>query len=99
ATRGPPFRSRRETIFAQEAGRSQPEITSSSAELRTAAKLRCVHPAGSLSCCPLLASEGEPPGEGPARVSGRCVVDGVDKILDGWQKDGIEWVRFELPDM
>jgi glutamine synthetase len=26
-------------------------------------------------------------------------VDGVDKILDGWQKDGIEWVRFELPDM
>jgi glutamine synthetase len=27
------------------------------------------------------------------------VVDGVDKILDGWQKDGIEWVRFELPDM
>ena len=26
-------------------------------------------------------------------------MDGVDKILDGWQKDGIEWVRFELPDM
>jgi glutamine synthetase len=33
------------------------------------------------------------------RVSGRCVVDDVNKILDGWQKDGIGWVRFELPDM
>jgi glutamine synthetase len=26
-------------------------------------------------------------------------VDSVNKILEGWQKDGIEWVRFELPDM
>jgi len=26
-------------------------------------------------------------------------VDSVNQILEGWQKDGIEWVRFELPDM
>jgi glutamine synthetase len=26
-------------------------------------------------------------------------VESVTGILEGWQKDGIEWVRFELPDM
>jgi glutamine synthetase len=26
-------------------------------------------------------------------------VDTVSTILGGWEKDGIEWVRFELPDM
>jgi len=26
-------------------------------------------------------------------------VKSVKEILEGWQKDGIEWVRFELPDM
>jgi glutamine synthetase len=26
-------------------------------------------------------------------------VDSVKQILERWQKDGIEWVRFELPDM
>lgn len=26
-------------------------------------------------------------------------MDSVEQILEGWQKDGIEWVRFELPDM
>jgi glutamine synthetase len=26
-------------------------------------------------------------------------VDSVSTILAGWEKDGIEWVRFELPDM
>jgi glutamine synthetase len=26
-------------------------------------------------------------------------VDSVRQILEGWQTDGIEWVRFELPDM
>ena len=26
-------------------------------------------------------------------------MDSVSEILEGWQKDGIEWVRFELPDM
>ena len=24
---------------------------------------------------------------------------GVDEILEGWQRDGIGFVRFELPDM
>ena len=24
---------------------------------------------------------------------------GLNDILEGWRKDGIEWVRFELPDM
>jgi len=24
---------------------------------------------------------------------------GMNEILEGWQNDGIEWVRFELPDM
>ncbi|MBA3691124.1 MAG: glutamine synthetase [Actinobacteria bacterium] len=26
-------------------------------------------------------------------------MDSVKQILEGWQNDGIEWVRFELPDM
>ena len=26
-------------------------------------------------------------------------MDSVDDILEGWQKDGIRWVRFELPDI
>jgi hypothetical protein len=26
-------------------------------------------------------------------------VAGANDILEAWQKDGIEWVRFELPDM
>ncbi|HEY3023035.1 MAG TPA: glutamine synthetase family protein, partial [Actinomycetota bacterium] len=26
-------------------------------------------------------------------------MDGVNDILEGWRKDGIEWVRFELPDI
>jgi glutamine synthetase len=29
----------------------------------------------------------------------RSPVDGVSEILEGWQKDGIQWIRFELPDM
>ena len=26
-------------------------------------------------------------------------MESVDQVLEGWRKDGIEWVRFELPDM
>ena len=26
-------------------------------------------------------------------------MESVEQILEGWQKDGIEWVRFELPDV
>src|SRR5881296_169981 len=28
-----------------------------------------------------------------------CPVAGLNDIFEGWKKDGIEWVRFELPDM
>src|SRR5204863_6345417 len=27
------------------------------------------------------------------------IVGAIDEILENWQGDGVEWVRFELPDM
>ena len=42
---------------------------------------------------------GRPPGVGRMMVAGGASWTASNEILEGWQKDGIEWVRFELPDM